>query len=89
VPAHVRLYGESFFPQLLAERAKSGNRIDARVVPMFSLQAAHLRHQRLGAAHLHAVDHVCNLHTGWLNLRLRRACLSIVHGVRRAVTSTI
>ena len=69
VPAHVRLHGEAFFAHLLAERAQSRNRIDARVVPLLPLQTAHLRNQRLGAAHLHAVYYVRNLHTGCLNLR--------------------
>jgi hypothetical protein len=35
---------------------------------LFPLQTAHLRNQRLGAADLHAVNHVRNLHTGYPNL---------------------
>jgi hypothetical protein len=37
VPAYVRHYGKAFFSHLFAERAKTGNRIDARVVPLFPL----------------------------------------------------
>jgi hypothetical protein len=31
------MHGKAFFLHLFAERAKTGNRIDARVVPMFPL----------------------------------------------------
>jgi hypothetical protein len=37
VPANVRLHGEAFFPHPFAEFAKSRNRINARVVPLFTL----------------------------------------------------
>src|ERR1039458_7444542 len=77
-PPHVRLHGEAFLPHPLAERAQSRDRIDPRVVSLFPLQAAHLRDKRLGAAYLHAVYHVRNLHTGCLSLRQRGTLLSFV-----------
>jgi hypothetical protein len=51
-----------------SERAKSGHRIDARVVALLSLETAHLRDERLSAAYLHAVNDVRDLHTGCLDL---------------------
>ena len=68
VTAHVRLHKEALLSHLLAKRAKSGHRIDARVVALLSLETAHLRDKRLSAAYLHAVNDVRDLHTGCLDL---------------------
>jgi len=58
----IRVNGNAFRQHLFAERAENLNGKDARIVPLFSLQAAHLRHQRFDAADLHAVYHVRDLH---------------------------
>ena len=68
VSAHVGLHGEAFCLHPFSERAKSGHRIDARVVALLSLETAHLRDERLSAAYLHAVNDVRDLHTGCLDL---------------------
>jgi hypothetical protein len=52
----VRLHGKAFFSHPLAERTKTQDSINARVVPLFPLQTAHLRDERLGPADLHAVN---------------------------------
>jgi hypothetical protein len=39
---YMRLHNKSFRLHLLAQLAKSRNRIDARVMPLISLQTAHL-----------------------------------------------
>jgi hypothetical protein len=62
------MHPEAFLQQLLSERAQGGNGVDAWVVALLALQTAHLHHQRLGAAHLHTVDHVRNLHSQNLTL---------------------
>ena len=68
--ADVRLHSEAFHSHSLAEWTKRRESIDARVVPLLPLQMAHLRHQRLCTANLHAVHYVRNLH--W-------ACLILQH----------
>jgi hypothetical protein len=83
MPAHVRLHGEALLSHLLTEWAKSCDRIDARAVPLFPLQTAHLRHEGLGAAHLHAVYYVSNLQEGFLSLRKRGTCLFTVPRIHR------
>ena len=67
----VRSDDEAFLSHLFAKGTKSSNRIDARIVPLFSLQTTHLHHKRLGAAYLHAINHMCDLHTVAFNLRRR------------------
>ena len=69
VAAHIRLHGEALGPHPLAQRAQCQDRVDARIMALLALQAAQLRDQRLGAAHLHAVDYVRDFHAGCLNLR--------------------
>ncbi len=71
VPAHVGLHDETVSPQLLPEYSQARNHIHARIVPLFPLQTAHLRHEGLDAAHLHAVHHVSNLHATRLTFRVR------------------
>ena len=68
---HFRLDPIVLFLQLLAEYAKSRDCVNARTVSIIPLKAAHLRHQHFGASHLHAVDHVCNLHHACFSLRRR------------------
>jgi hypothetical protein len=63
MPAHVWLHGEAFSLHLLAKCAKVRDRIDTRIMPIVSLQTAHLHHQHFSTAHLHAVYHMRNLHT--------------------------
>jgi hypothetical protein len=64
VPAHVRLHGEAFLSQLLAKWPQRQDSIDPGIVPLLSLHAAHLRHQRLGPANLHRIYHVSDSHPG-------------------------
>jgi hypothetical protein len=48
-------------------------------VALLALQPAHLRYQRFGAAHFHAIDNVGNLHRGSQGARRSaRARFSIV-----------
>src|ERR1017187_2388829 len=60
--AHVSLHDETLTPHPLAKRAEGCDRVDTWVVPQFSLQMAHLRHERLGTAQLHTINDVRNLH---------------------------
>jgi hypothetical protein len=70
VAPYVRAHGEALRSHPFAEWTESRNRIDAWVMPLLSLQTAHLQNQRLGAAYFHAVRYVSNLHTGCLNPRV-------------------
>ena len=83
MPTDVRLDGETFLLQLLPQHAKTGDRIDARVVSLFPLQTAHLRHEDLRAAHLHTVYDVSNFHS---HLNCTSARIAYVrHRMRGAV----
>jgi hypothetical protein len=62
----VSVYHETIDSHLFAERAKRRYCVYARVVALLPLQAAHLRDERLGPADLHAVNHMCNSHSGCL-----------------------
>ena len=68
MPPQIGLHIEAFLAQLFPKRTKRRNGVDAWVVALLALQTAHLHHQRLGAAHLHTVDHVRNLHSQNLTL---------------------
>jgi hypothetical protein len=69
VTAHVRPHKEAFFLHPLAERAESRYCINARVVPLLPLQAAHLQHERLCATDLKRIDYVRNLHKPCLSAK--------------------
>src|ERR1017187_7693991 len=77
MPAHIRLHSEPFYSHSLAKRAESRDGVYARIVPLIPLQTAHLRHQNLGAAHLHAVDYMRDLHSGCPNLSLTMYSLAL------------
>jgi len=76
VPAHIRLNKKTFISHPFAECAKCRNGIDTGDVPLIPLQAAHLRHQRFGATHFHAVDDVRNPHRVVMPPKLRQGVVS-------------
>ena len=83
MPAHVRLHGETFCSHLFAKRTQRRHRVDARGVALFPLETAHLRNECLGTSNFHAVNHVCNFHTGCLNLRKHNTGLPSVSNMDR------
>jgi hypothetical protein len=82
VQSHIRPHRKPFPLHLLTQCAESPDRIDSRIVPLFSLQTAQLRHKYLCSTNLHAVNYVRNLHVFRPDLEYNctgKSSASVVH----------